>query len=85
MHKIKTTLICSNNPLEDKIFEGTKEITFDVTDPHDTEELLEKLEPEIIKLRGDADTTLVMKAQTEDGMTILQGTIGENFNGVAMS
>lgn len=84
MQTIIITLTCPDNPLEEKLFNGSKVLKIDVTDPHDTEELLNKLEPEIIKLRGDSTESITMTATTESGTTVLQGSIGESFHGVAM-
>jgi hypothetical protein len=84
MQTITIVLTCPDNPLEEKLFDGSKVLVIDVVDPHDTEELLSKLESEIIKLRGDSVAVINLTATTTSGSTVLQGSIGENFHGVAM-
>lgn len=83
----KLTAILSNHPspLEKALFDGQKTIEFTVDDPHDPEEVLRKLEPLVIDIRGDDRTVIVVGVFTESGAQILRGTISDGFHGTVMS
>jgi hypothetical protein len=85
MHKITVTIACADGPLDVPVFDGEKVLEVEVNDPHDPEELLNKIEPEIIKIRGDSTVKIHLKAKTESGDTILEGSIDEGFHGTVMS
>jgi hypothetical protein len=84
MHKIIVTLTCANGPLDEVLFEGEKILEVEVNDPHNTNELLDKIESEIINIRGDATTRIGLEAKTEAGNTVLRGSIEKGFHGVSM-
>lgn len=43
MQKVTITLSCSDNPLDEKLFEGKKVYEIEVLDPHDTDNLINEI------------------------------------------
>jgi hypothetical protein len=85
MHKLTVTLSNHPSPLEEAIFEGRKIVIIEVEDPHDPEDILNKLEPIVIEIRGDNKSAITVRAITDSGNLVLEGTIREGFHGVLMS
>ncbi len=84
MHKLIATLTNHLSPLEQSTAEDKKILEMYVDNPRDSEEILSKLQSEVIKIREKSDATLGLKVVTESGEKVLEGQITDEFYGILM-
>ena len=84
MNKINITLRCPDYPAVEKVFDGEKIYVVELENPYDAEDVLNKVEPIIIALRGNSQKPILLTAVLEGGSTLLRGTITKGFSGVRM-
>jgi len=87
MYKLIATLSNHPSPLEKFVFDSPKTVELLFEYPPTTEEILNKLEPIVVKLRGNKKAMMSMEVVKESGEKVLVGTVDEKdrFHGTVMS
>lgn len=87
MYKLNAFISNNPSPLEENILYQDKniELTFDY--PPSVEDVLNKLELNVIELKEGRNASVYIKVTHESGSTFLEGTANESggFNGVSIS